>query len=324
MRIDPDHVTREIVAFHERKVARMELARTIALVLCAAVLVVLALSFEVATRLQEIMSFGIGFLGLCLLMAAVAIAPFRAMCLWGAFYVPFSGLWLAPALGTGPDVVIGFVLLSAAGVIFYGGVSGVLLKVWEVLAVKAALPALARSLGMGLVLGVSIWLAEHAAASADLVIAPVGLLAVHGGPAWIIAEFGVFAANGVLVVLAALVVTSWSSRPSLAFGIVVAVALLASAPGPDQPQAPDISIVGVAHNPIALDLLVKLDRRPGFEEFISGVYYAEPKKILLDLFLCEAIDLPQLFVGLLGFGTPRHKLNRTPVEEEFLLTRSIL
>ena len=251
MRIDPDHVTREIVAFHERKVARMELARTIALVLCAAVLVVLALSFEVATRLQEIMSFGIGFLGLCLLMAAVAIAPFRAMCLWGAFYVPFSGLWLAPALGTGPDVVIGFVLLSAVGLLFYGGIVGRLIKVWRFLAKRFVLPKSANVVGTGILACLSIWLAEMIAAAAGLAIVPIGLLAVHGAPAWIIAEFGIFAASGVLVVLAAVIVTSWSGGRPSALGFSVAVALTAIMPGPAQRQAPDISIVGVAHNPIA-------------------------------------------------------------------------
>lgn len=195
------------------------------------------------------LSLVLGFLGLCILMAAAALAPIRAMCLWGLIYVPLSGLWLAPALDPGLEVAFGFFLLSVTGLAFYGGVSGAAQVAWRVICGRLRLAPKMAAAGEIISMAVAIALAEATAAAAGFVLAPIGLMAVYGGPAWSVAAFGIFVTSGCLVALAALTVISFGRFPALSGGLFALTILSTFLPAPSRPAPAGITMAVIAHNP---------------------------------------------------------------------------
>lgn len=226
-----------------------DLRLLMALVGLAACLCASAVSFDGGTPSGRVLSFGLGFTGLCVLMLAASIAPIKAMSIWGAIYVPASGLWLGPALEGGFEVALAFAMLSFVGMLLYGGTSGITLAIWRCLCPRLNIAHPVTVAGAATMLAISVTIAEHVAAVAGLVLAPIGLLAVFGGHGWIIAGVGVFATSGCLMIIAAGVVLCLRRLPALSAVLFAAVISVAFLPGPPLPAPPDISIIGISHDP---------------------------------------------------------------------------
>lgn len=234
---------------NESDQTRVNLGLIVALVCIAVCLCVLGVSLAVDGALGIFASFSLGFLGLCLLMAAALFAPPRVMVLWGAIYVPLSGIWLAPALDVGFELIAAFVMLVVIGAVLYGSTAAVLIALWQIISLRWSLRPLLVSVGLAIALGLSVVLAEVLAAVAGFVLAPLGLLAVYGGYSWLVAGLGVFGASGVLVCLAACVVFSFAHRPAISACIFAIALLLGLISGPDRPASPALSIAAISHDP---------------------------------------------------------------------------
>jgi apolipoprotein N-acyltransferase len=186
-------------------------------------------------------------------MVAASFAPARVMTLWGAIYVPLSGLWLAPALDAGLELVGGFVLLAVIGAVLYGATTVVVLTLWQNIRLRWSLRPLFVSGGRAVAMGLSVALAESMAAAAGFVLAPLGLLAVYGGYGWLVAGFGVFATSGILAGLAAGVVFSFPRRPAIAAGVSAVILTAVLLPAPPRPASAGITMAVVSHNPDPVD-----------------------------------------------------------------------
>ena len=229
--------------------AHVDLGLIVPLVGIAACLCVLGVSLAVDGTLGKFVSFSLGFLGLCLLMAAAAFAPIRSMVLWGAIFLPLTGLWLVPALDAGIERIAAFVMLVVIGAVLYGSTAAVLIALWQIISLRWSLRPLLVSVGLAITLGLSVVLAEVLAAAAGFVLAPIGLLGVYGGTGCLVATLGLFAAGGVLVGLAACIVFSFAHRAALSACVFALSLLVGLISGPDRPDLPAISIAPISHDP---------------------------------------------------------------------------
>jgi len=173
-----------------------------------------------------------GISSLCLLAILITQRPVLALAVWGAVYVPVSGLWVFPAFEGPIEYILGGFGLSLSGFVFYGG-SGLISRL-----VLRRVPVL--------ILPASLLLAEVTAACLGLVMAPVGLFAVDRALGVILALVTVYGATAFFGLVAAILprFTEWS------FPIMFAsIMIIGLAPPPGRPDYAGPPIFGISHRP---------------------------------------------------------------------------
>ncbi len=173
-----------------------------------------------------------GISSLCLLAILIMKRPVLALAVWGAVYVPVSGLWVFPAFEGPIEYVLGGLGLSIAGFAFYGGAS---LISWLVLrrAPVIILPA-------------SLMLAEVTAASLGLVMAPIGLFAVDSALGVTLSLVTVYGATAFFGLVAAILPRFTERSFPITFALMMIIGL---APPPARPEYTGPPIYGISHRP---------------------------------------------------------------------------
>ena len=173
-----------------------------------------------------------GISSLCLLAVLITKRPVLALAVWGAVYVPVSGLWVFPAFEGSVEYILSGIGLSIAGFLFFGCAG---LVSWF---------ALRRA--PVLVLPAALLMAEVTAAHLGLVMAPIGLFAVDSALGAMLSLISVYGASAFFG-LAASILPRLIARPfPVMFGSMMIIGLL---PAPSRPEYNGPPIFGISHRP---------------------------------------------------------------------------
>ncbi len=173
-----------------------------------------------------------GISSLCLLAILITQRPVLSLAVWGAVYVPVSGLWVFPAFEGPIEYILGGLGLSLAGFVFYGGAG---LISWLVLRRAPVL-----------ILPASLLLAEVTAASLGLVMAPIGLFAVDSVLGAILSLVTVYGATAFFGLAAAILPRFTERSFPIMFASIMIIGLV---PPPARPEYAGPPIFGISHRP---------------------------------------------------------------------------